>query len=476
MGGISSTILTMDTAEIIATLREGLLVLTEDLKVEYASDKFLKTFHVERKETIGRALADLGDGQWNIPSLLEPLSRIVENDNTLEDFEVEHEFEDIGRKVMRLNARKTVRTDNGSRQILLAIEDVTEAADLARELGRQRRLAEGIVDTLREPLLVLDGSLRVIEASRAFYIAFRVEAEDTVGKNLVGLGSGQWANPELVRLLTEIIRDETTIEDYEIDHDFPTIGRRVFLLNARKIYREGDYTRTLLLAMEDITERRRLEFERQEALDQSNRLLEELNHRVMNTLSMIGSVITLEGRSLNDKASQAAFLRMRNRINAIGMLYRNLSKSAAVDTVMASAYLGAIIRDSVASVEEFSDVIDLDISIEEILLETRLAVPLGLIVNELATNSLKYAFRNREKGVLGLRLVSGVDGVEMTIWDDGPGIDENAHIESGLGQKLVQAFVHQVRGELSTTSGTSGTSHTLKLPYSEIAQLQNQSH
>lgn len=475
MDDISSPALTVNSVDIIAALHEGLLVLTESLKVEYASDKFLKTFQVEKDEVIGLALAELGDGQWNIPSLLEPLSHIVKNEDTLEDLEIEHEFDKIGRRVMRLNARMTVRVDNGSKQVFLAIHDVTKAADIARELSRQRRLAEGIVDTLREPLLVLDGGLRVIEASRAFYNSFKVNAEQTVGQNLVDLGGGQWANSELVQLLTEVIPDKMTIEDYEIEHDFPNIGRRIFLLNARKIFREGNNTKTLLLAMEDITDRRQLEIERQAALDQSNRLMEELNHRVMNSLSMIGAVIAMENRELSDEKCKSAFQRMHNRINSIGTLYRNLSKSASVNSVNADAYLGAVLRDTVDSVQSLEEAIDLDISIEKIVLSTRIAVPLGLIVNELATNSLKYAFRDRNTGVLSLHLVSNGDGVEMKIWDDGSGIDKNARVDSGLGQKLVQAFVQQVGGELSTTSGASGTAHILKIAHSEIAQLQRES-
>lgn len=130
-----STVPAVDPAEIIATLREGLLILTEDLRVEYASDRFLRTFQVNTKETLGHPLADLGDGQWNIPVLLGPLSDIVAQNKTLENFEVEHQFEHIGRRVMRLNARKTVRPGNGSKLILLAIDDVTEATARASLSG-----------------------------------------------------------------------------------------------------------------------------------------------------------------------------------------------------------------------------------------------------------------------------------------------------------------------------------------------------
>ncbi len=459
---------TINPSEIVATLREGLLILTDDLTVEFASDRFLKMFQVDREETLGQSLSDLGDGQWNIPGLLGPLNAIVAQDMTLEDLEVEHHFDHIGRKVMRLNGRKIVWADDDAMRILLAIDDVTEAADHARELGQQRRLAEGIVDTLREPLLVLDGDLQIIAASRAFYLKFKVDAELAIGRNLIDLGNGQWANAELIGLLKEVVPGHSTIESYEITHDFPQIGTRTVLLNARKIFQEGNNTKTLLLAIEDITERRRLEAERDLALDQSNRLLDELNHRVMNSMSMIGAVISMEMRTLSDEECKCAFVRMRNRIEAIGTLYRALSRTGAVDIVKAKDYLGAIVRDTVTAMEATPDAVDLTISVDDISLSTRFAVPLGLITSELATNSLKYAYEGRDSGKLGLNVVTNETGVELTIWDDGPGIDETARVDSGLGQKLVEAFVLQLGGVLKRTSGHDGTRYLLSMPHSEI--------
>lgn len=222
--------------------------------------------------------------------------------------------------------------------------------------------------------------------------------------------------------------------------------------------------------MEDVTEWRRVEREREAALAQSGRLLVELNHRVMNSLSMIGSVIALEGRTLSDEEGRGAFTRMRNRINAIGTLYRNLSGTAAVDSVGADAYLGAIVHDTVASKEAAAGQVELDLRIADVPLSTRMAVPLGLIVNELATNSLKYAFTGRDAGLLGLHLGVGEAGLEMRIWDDGPGIDPQARVDSGLGQKLVASFVQQLGGTLTHDGSAGGASHILRIPYFQIAQ------
>lgn len=247
---------------------------------------------------------------------------------------------------------------------------------------------------------------------------------------------------------------------------FPGSARGRSFLNARMIFGEGNNTSTLLLATEDVTERRRLARERAAALEQSGRLLAELNHRVMNSLSMIGSVIAMEGRTLSDEDCRSAFTRMRNRINAIGALYRNLSTATAVDSVMADAYLGAIVHDTVASMQATAGIVELDLEIADVPLSKRAAVPLGLIVNELATNSLKYAFKGRDAGVLGVHLSVGETGLEMSIWDDGPGIDPEARMDSGLGQKLVAAFVEQLGGTLDHDGSAGGTRYILRIPHS----------
>ena len=453
----------IDPAEIVASLRESLLVLTEDLVVEYANDRFLRTFSVNRDETIGVRLDALGNGQWDIPSLTRELDRIVEDANTIEDVEIDHDFEHIGRRVMRLNARKTVRPGNGSRRILLAIEDVTAEADAAADLERERLLSTGVVETIREPLLVLDEQLAIISANRAFYAAFHADAQETIGRRIDDLGNGQWAIPKLLDLLTNVVPQNNVVEGFEVQHTFLEIGERIMLLNARKVYREGNATHMLLLAIQDITERRRLEAEREAALGQAGRLLEELNHRVMNSLAMIGSIISMEARNLSDEDCKAAFARMRARVDAVGNLYKTLSRSGSVDSVGTRDYLTALTENLVSSSGQ-ADGLTTRLDIADTPLSTRVAVPLGLVVNELITNSLKYAYEGRAAGVLSVTLRSEAEQMRLVIADDGPGIDPDARVDSGLGQKLTDAFTTQLGGTLTVESGQTGTRHTMVIP------------
>jgi len=125
--------------------------------------------------------------------------------------------------------------------------------------------AESIIDMVREPLVVLDDSLRVVSASREFYRTFRVTSEETEGRLLYELGNHQWDIPHLRTLLEEILPWESTFRDFEVEHVFERIGRRVMLLNARKLYREENGSHRILLVIEDATERLDAERARREA-------------------------------------------------------------------------------------------------------------------------------------------------------------------------------------------------------------------
>ena len=155
-------------------------------------------------------------------------------------------------------------------------------------------LAQAIVDTVRDPLLVLGADLQVLAASRSFYSTFETTAEATVGRKLYDLGSGGWNGPALRELLDRIVPEHGVMDHFEVEQHFPDIGKRVMLLNARKVFYKGDDNTTILLAIEDITERRAVE--RQLALlsEQKDTLLSEMSHRVANSLQIVASILMLE--------------------------------------------------------------------------------------------------------------------------------------------------------------------------------------
>jgi len=244
---------------IVETLREPLVVLDSELQILTANQSFYETFKVTPEDTIGNFIYDVGNRQWDIPQLRVLVEEILPLDTVLNDYEVEHDFPGIGHKTILLSARQIFREKIGSNIILLAMEDITKRKQLEREIQDAREYAENIVETLREPLVVLNFDLKILTANHSFYETFKVTPEETIGNFIYDVGNRQWDIPQLRVLVEEILPLDTVINGYEVEHDFPGVGHKFILLNARQIFREKIGSDIILLAMEDITERKQAE-------------------------------------------------------------------------------------------------------------------------------------------------------------------------------------------------------------------------
>lgn len=129
--------------------------------------------------------------------------------------------------------------------------------DIESKYAEARIYAQNIVETVKQPLIIMDGDLRVLSANKSFYSGFKVNYKETEGRFIYDLGNGQWDIPLLKKLLKEIITKKNILDDYEIDHKFETIGRKIMLLNARRIPPTPAKARIILLSIEDITERKK---------------------------------------------------------------------------------------------------------------------------------------------------------------------------------------------------------------------------
>lgn len=335
----------------------------------------------------------------------------------------------------------------------------------AGETAMRKVIPLDVVETIREGLLVLEPDLTVRFANRSFCQIFAVTPKDTVGRKLYELGNGQWDIPKLRTALETILSGRTTIEAFEVDQSFPSIGRRVMVLNARKIYRPGNKIEQILLAIEDVTERVTLEREHAAAHKRIGMLMQELTHRVKNSLQSIAAMVMIEARSHKSGEGKAALQRVSHRIDALGQLYSKLSKSDTVEAVDAATYLDELCRDLVASVQGGTSIV-LKTDIESELLPTDKAIPMGLIVNELVTNALKYAFPNETKGTVMVTLKRVPGELRLTVADDGKGIDIR-RADSGLGGRLVEGFTEQLGGQVERESGSQGTTVRVILPSPE---------
>jgi len=212
-----------------------------------------------------------------------------------------------------------MKTANKAKEELIKVIEEVEAlsqhaAEMEKLRADQKRVelvaqetreyAESIVETVRESLVVLDADLRVISANRSFYQTFKVTTEETERQLIYKLGNHQWDIPKLRELLEDILPKNATFDDFEVECHFPNIGRRIMLLNACRLYREADNTQMILLAIEDITERRRAKEELRRYREHLEELVKERTAEIRTANEQLQREIT-ERKQAEGKIRQA---------------------------------------------------------------------------------------------------------------------------------------------------------------------------
>jgi chemotaxis protein methyltransferase CheR len=320
-------------------------------------------------------------------------------------------------------------------------------------------LAQAIVDTVREPLIVLDKDLRAIAASRSFYVTFTTKPDDTRGKQFWELGNREWDIPNLRSLLEKIIPDDSKMNDFEIDVDFPRIGKRVLLLSASIVFYEKGH-KNILLSIEDVTFQRALERQKDELLRQKDVLLDEIEHRVANSLQIIASIIMLKAKSVESEETRRHLHDAHNRVISVAAVQRHLHASAGLGSMEMLPYLTTLCGALTHSMIGDDEPISLKVIGKGGVSTCANAESLGLIVTELVINALKHAFNETTKdGQITVAYdVSGSDW-KLSVTDNGIGKPDGvfAQPKTGLGTGIVRALAKQLDSQVVTLSGPKGT-------------------
>jgi len=321
-------------------------------------------------------------------------------------------------------------------------------------------LAQSIVDTVREPVIVLDKRLRVIAASRSFYSAFEVSPEETQGQLLYALGDGQWDIPKLRLLLEKIIPEHGVMEDYEVEHDFPHLGTRIMLLNARQVFYKDGAETTILLGIEDVTVRRKLEHDKDGLLVEKDMLLEEIQHRIANSLQIIAGIILMKANTVSSEETRPLLQDIHDRVISIAAVQRQLHVTGAIGPIEIVSYLTRLSDALTTSMIGGARPITLKVVGDGGTLNSRQAESIGLITTELVMNSLKHAFpRVDAKGQIVIKYeINGTDW-ELSVADNGVGKQDGvfAQPKTGLGTGIVKALAQGLDARVETLSGLHGT-------------------
>ena len=336
-------------------------------------------------------------------------------------------------------------------------------------------LARAIVDTVRDPLLVLDNDLRILAASRAFYQTFQLVDQDIRGHLIYEIDDGQWNILELRTILKTIAKDRATIESYEVDRDFPRVGRRIMLLNARKVfYKDGGDTSTLL-AFEDVTDRRATEEQVQELLREKEMLLQEMQHRVANSLQIIASILLIKARTVQSEETRLQLEDAHKRVLSVAAVQQHLQVTGRGAPIDIASYLTKLCETLAQSMIGDSRPITLKVEADSGTIVSHQAVSIGLIVTELVMNSLKHAFPNDKQDAAIVVSYKIADAEwKLMVSDNGSGMPELSASDKkgGLGTSLVQSLAKQLDARVGTESNSKGTTVTITHAISKTQPLK----
>ena len=370
--------------------------------------------------------------------------------------------------------------------VVMIFRDITERRQSEHLIASARDFAENIVTTVREPMLVLNSDLHVRSANRSFYQTFQVEPSQTEGRFVYDLGDGQWNIPALKILLEEIIPQNSTFDDFEVEHDFESIGRKTMLLNARRFPPEGEWN-LILLAIADITERKRLEKEREGLLQAAevardraeedaaqladadrhkNQFLAMLAHELRNPLAAVRNAVEVATRSGSKEDLEWSRDVTARQVGNFAHLINDLLDVARITEGKIQLHkelidAGPVIRHAVAAVKPFVDERKHELLLSYTSTDLKLeadSTRLEQILVNLITNAAKYTPSGGR-----IQLIVGVEGKEVVfrVRDNGLGIQPD------LLPKMFDLFTQADRS-LDRSEGGLGIGLTLVRSLAEL--------
>jgi len=332
-------------------------------------------------------------------------------------------------------------------------------------------LGLALVATSNAPLLLLDGNLVIIAASKSFCRAFQIDPAKVEGCLLSELGMGEWNKPQLDSMLRATSAGFAEIEGYEIYLKREGRADNCLVVNAQKLsYSGGDDVR-LIMSVTDITEARLADKIREDLVREKDILLQELHHRVANSLQIIASVLMQNARKVQSDESRIHLVDAHQRVMSVAALQKQLASSGK-ENVELRPYFAALCQSIGASMIRDHDQLTLKVHTDDSVTTADTSVSLGLIVTELVINALKHAFSHNRGGKILVDYRSQGPNWRLSVSDDGVGMPFAPSAKAGLGTTIVQALARQLGATVSVLDANPGT--RVSVAYAHVPVLVGQ--
>lgn len=324
-------------------------------------------------------------------------------------------------------------------------------------------LALAMVASSKAPLLLLDPAFNVIAASTSFCRTFAINPADIPNRTIFALGTGEWDLPRLRSLLSATISTKSEVATYEMDLIRKGHDPRHLVLNAHRLeYADGEQIR-LLLTISDVTEARISEKLKDDLMREKTILLQEVQHRVANSLQIIASVLLQSAKRVSSEETRGHLRDAHSRVMSIAALQRQLAVSADREVVL-HTYFGQLCQSLGASMIRDQNLCSLIVTADESVVGADVSVSLGLIVTELVINALKHAFTKGSPGKIIVDYRSQGSDWKLTVSDNGVGIlnaPGGQKPKAGLGTSIVEALAKQLDAVIEIDDAQPGTLVTI---------------
>ena len=316
-------------------------------------------------------------------------------------------------------------------------------------------LALALVGASTVPVLLLDKNLSVIAASASFCSAYQLDPSMMDRRPFAELGEGEWNVPQLSGLLKATASGFAEVENYEMNLTCKSQSNRCLVVNARKLEYAGDIR--VVLSIADITDARNAGKLTAALLQEKDVLLQELHHRVANSLQIIASVLMQSARRVNSDETRSHLHDAHQRVMSIAALQRLLAGSNRGDVEL-RPYFWALCDSIGASMIQERDQLSLQVTVDDSITTADTSVSLGLIVTELVINAIKHAFPENRAGRISVDYRGRGPNWTLSVKDDGIGrASEPGSVKAGLGTSIVEALAKQLGAEIKVTDACPGT-------------------
>ncbi len=324
-------------------------------------------------------------------------------------------------------------------------------------------LASALLNTSHLPLLLFDGDLKVVSVTPSFSIAFGLERAGVLGRSLSQIGAGEWAIPQLRLLLENAQLGGPALGDNETELGRPGVPPRRLIVNVQTIVYDDGLNARILLTINDVTNVRRIEqlnvnllLEKDRLLNERGILLQEMQHRVANSLQIIASVLLLKARTVTSEETRLHLREAHDRVMSVAAVQNLLQTN--VGDVEVGPYLTKLCDSLATSMIGDSRTLPIDVTADAVTVTSHEAVSLGLIVTELVINALKHAFPDNRSGRVDVTYTTGSPGWSLSVTDDGIGRPKAVpKAKGGLGTIIVESLAKQLGAHVKISDGDPGT-------------------